>query len=117
MEHDVEWGVVSMKIEVSNFSSSSIKGYLHTRFPHDDYRSLTLYIYITASRGTYQDICPEMTGRLWCVMTFNAEGRERHNSPVISCYRGINILVMSPEETCNICKITLKKIKISFQTY
>uniref|UniRef100_K1PUZ4 Uncharacterized protein n=1 Tax=Magallana gigas TaxID=29159 RepID=K1PUZ4_MAGGI len=55
-----------------------------------------------ASSATYQNICPEVTGKPRNAMSPDAEGRGRHNTPGLSCHRGTNILVLSPEKTLKI---------------
>ena len=68
--------------------------------------SVTLYIYHMASRVTYQNISPEVTRKPWRVMSPSAFGIGWHNAPGLSCPRGANILVKSPEKTCDICYVT-----------
>ena len=54
---------------------------------------MTLYIHHMASRMTYRNISPEVTRKLWRVMSPDAEGRGWHNAPGLSCHWGADILV------------------------
>ena len=73
----------------------------------------TLYIYHMASRVTYQNIIPGVTQKPWRVMSPDAEGRGWHNALGLSCHRGADILVKSPEKTCDTCFVTFLNKKSS----
>ena len=64
-----------------------------------------------ASRVAYQNISPSVTQKPWRVMSPLASvditfGIGRHNAPGLSCHRGVDILVKSPEKACDICYVT-----------
>lgn len=49
-----------------------------------------------ASMETYQNICPELTGKPWCDILQEVT---LQNTPWFSCHQGTNILLLSPEKT------------------
>lgn len=51
-----------------------------------------------ASKATYQNMCPELRGKPWSVMSPSVFGIGQQNTPGLPCLRWDKY---SPEKTCN----------------
>lgn len=79
----------------------------------------SLYIKYMVSRSTYLNICPEVTGKPWKVMSPDTEDRGRHSTSGLSSHLRANIQVLLSEKNIPIYVINITFLNKSkrLQTY